>query len=125
MWHVDTVVGQRWLLSLLRTEQPCDAQPAVLAQVSELLAKGANFKAVNQNSRTALHIAAFYGHEAVVREPPGPGARRATGIQIRIRAINGLEALRGVWIRWWACGGCSACFAQSSLATRSPRLRRR
>ena len=35
------------------------------------------------------------------------------------------RSLCRVWIRWWACGGCSACFAHSSLATPSPGLRRR
>ena len=49
----------------------------------ELLAKGANCKAVDNDGETALHFAARNGHEAVVREPPGPGARWAIGIQIR------------------------------------------
>ena len=62
----------------------------------ELLAKGANPDAVDKCGNTALHIAALHGHEAVVREPPGPGARRATGIQIRIWALNDFEALYGV-----------------------------
>ena len=70
---MNTVLGFRWLLSLLRTEQPCDAQPAVLAQVTELLAKGANKEAVEKDGKNALHAAAKAGHAAVVRELPGQG----------------------------------------------------
>ena len=68
---MDTVVGLRWLLSLLRTEQPCDAQPPAPAQVKELLAKGAKLEAVDFRPWTALHYAAHQGHVAVVRGPPG------------------------------------------------------
>ena len=62
----------------------------------ELLAKGANIEAVNKNGETALHVAADNGHDAVVRELPGPGDRRATGIQLRVRVLNGLAGGRRV-----------------------------
>ena len=52
-----------------------------------------NIEAVNEDGNTALHRAADQGLDAVVREPPGPGARRATGIQLRIRALKVLEVL--------------------------------
>ena len=37
----------------------------------ELLAKGANTEAVDEDGMAALHIAAEEGHYAVVRELPG------------------------------------------------------
>ena len=104
--RVETVVGLRWLLSLLRTEQPCDAQPPAPAQVKELLAKGANTEAVDFKGKTALHYAARSGHDAVVREPPGPrrseghwdpspseGPPRSRGRASRVDAVVGLRWL--------------------------------
>ena len=52
--------------------------------------------AVDGNGETALHRAAESGDDAVVREPPGPGGRRATGIQLRVRALNALAGGRRV-----------------------------
>ena len=89
-------MGLLWLLRVLRTSQPCAAQPTVVAQVRELVAKGANTEAVDEDGLTALHTAALSGHDAVVREPPRPGGRRATGIQLRVRALNGLAGGRRV-----------------------------
>ena len=91
----------------------------------ELLAKGAKIEAVDKDGKTALIFALSNGHMAVVREPPGPGRGGPLGSKSEVGALNVLEVLCRVWLRWWACGGCSACFALSSLATRSPRLRRR
>ena len=62
----------------------------------ELLAKGANIEAVDEFGMTALHVAAESFYDAVVRERPGPGDRRATGIQLRVRALNGLAGVRRV-----------------------------
>ena len=70
--------------------------PRLPAQVRELLAKGANIEAVDKYGKTALHLAARRGHDAVVRERPGPGDRRATGSQLRVRALNGLAGGRCV-----------------------------
>ena len=70
--------------------------PRLPAQVRELLANGANTEAVDKNGETALHHAAARGHDAVVRERPGPGGRRATGIQLRVRALNDLAGVRRV-----------------------------
>ena len=70
--------------------------PQAPPQVRELLAKGANTEAVDEYGETALHFAAESGHDAVVRERPGPGCRRATGIQLRVRALNGLAGVRCV-----------------------------
>ena len=82
--RADTVLGLRWLLSLLRTYHPRAAQLLAPPQVRELLAKGAKIEAVDKDGKTALHLAAWSGHVAVVREPPGPGVWSATGIQLRI-----------------------------------------
>ena len=93
------MVGLRWLLSLLRTCRPCDAQRTVLAQVRELLDKGANIEAVVGS--TALNIAAEKGYDAVVREPPGPGRREGQwdpNPNFRSQRSRGFVSF-SVWIR--------------------------
>ena len=65
----------------------------------ELLAKGANIEAVNNDDwtvtygGTALHLAADSGHEAVVREPPGPGRGGPLGSNSEFGTFNVLEVL--------------------------------
>ena len=70
MPRVGKVVCLRWLLRLLRTYQPCDAQPTAPPQVSELLEKGAKIEAVDKEEVgwTALHLAAVRNDVAAVRK---------------------------------------------------------